>query len=238
MTRKVTKAQKALRAAGMRRASLKQTTAQRFTADELDAIPAFLRINQETRNKSWDEYWRTNPPKPNVIVPVPVVNRQLSPEAQRIVDQEAEARKIKTNNRLKALKDRCPIKDPIRNGYYWDTRRSKWMIDRFAHMKCVPKPTPGLSDEAGDDDEPCATAPRSRSKTPKPADDLTVQVKAHVHVDGAPDVKKLKVFAQLNDVWDDKYGKLNNGLQCMNVINRLRNAVRKGHAVKWPRGKK
>lgn len=68
---------------------------------------------------------------------------------------------------------------------------------------------------------------------PKPKaaiDDLGAQVSAFVDGDAA----KLKKFAQANDCWDAKYDALPSaGLRRMNVVNRLRAKVRKGHQVVW-----
>ena len=45
---------------------------------------------------------------------------------------------------------------------------------------------------------------------------------------------KLAAFAKANGCWDDKYDKLPNpGLIRMNVLNRLRAKIRKGHKVIW-----
>lgn len=70
-------------------------------------------------------------------------------------------------------------------------------------------------------------------------DDISVQVSRHVMVkddgDDKPhlDVKKLYRFAMANDCWSPDYNKLNPGMRRMNVANRLRAKVRKGHKINW-----
>lgn len=107
--------------------------------------------------------------------------------------------------------------------YRWDVRTSTWVPDGDA-------PTHRSSGliERGEMLEKLvrATAPA------KPApDDLPLQIKERFGLDAA----KLKAFALANGCWDDKYAAMPNvGLQRMNVVNRLRAKVRKGHKVKWP----
>lgn len=48
------------------------------------------------------------------------------------------------------------------------------------------------------------------------------------------DLPKLRNFAELNGVWQDKYSALNPGMQRMNIANRLRGKVRNGHEIVWP----
>lgn len=40
-------------------------------------------------------------------------------------------------------------------------------------------------------------------------------------------------FAKANDCWSDSYSALNNGMQRMNVVNRLRAKVKKGIEIVW-----
>jgi hypothetical protein len=41
-------------------------------------------------------------------------------------------------------------------------------------------------------------------------------------------------WAKDNEVWVPRYGELNQGMQIMNVTNRLRGRVRNGHKIVWP----
>lgn len=60
-----------------------------------------------------------------------------------------------------------------------------------------------------------------------PPDDMPERLKGY-------DPAALKAFAVNNGVWDDKYATLPNpGLVRMNVVNRLRAKVRKGHQIRW-----
>jgi hypothetical protein len=72
-------------------------------------------------------------------------------------------------------------------------------------------------------------APRE-AKPKAPVDDLGVRVAS------IPLGAKFKAFAQANGVWQDRYDALNPGLQRMNVVNRLRAAVKKNAVIKWPKG--
>jgi hypothetical protein len=47
------------------------------------------------------------------------------------------------------------------------------------------------------------------------------------------DLERLLAFAIANDCWVSTYARLNPGMQRMNVVNRLRAKVRKGHEVVW-----
>ena|SRR5262245_65244078 len=74
-------------------------------------------------------------------------------------------------------------------------------------------------------------APKNRSC----GDELAQLVTAHVkdEENEIVDLDKLRRFAQLNGCWVDDYKNLNPGQQRMNVGNRLRAKVRKGHEVIW-----
>jgi len=53
-------------------------------------------------------------------------------------------------------------------------------------------------------------------------DALAKQLSAHVaNKDGKVDLSKLRALAERNNVWNDKYSKLNAGMQRMTVRNRL-----------------
>lgn len=69
-------------------------------------------------------------------------------------------------------------------------------------------------------------------------DELAKLISDHVSSEGDDgevriDRVKLRRFALANGVWDPKYAHLNIGMQRMNVANRLRAKVRKGHEIVW-----
>jgi hypothetical protein len=65
-------------------------------------------------------------------------------------------------------------------------------------------------------------------------DDLAQRLKKHLTAtDGTTDLDKLRALAELNGLWRSDYGRLNPGLQRLNVGNRLRALVRQGTKVKW-----
>lgn len=69
--------------------------------------------------------------------------------------------------------------------------------------------------------------PVEKPKRTAPDDDIVDRLKAKTP-------EQLKSFAVANDVWDDKYDALPNpGLRRMNVVNRLRAKIKKGHKVAW-----
>lgn len=71
-------------------------------------------------------------------------------------------------------------------------------------------------------------------------DDFQEKMRAHLTVKDEHDKKdridldKLRALAECNEVWDDKYSRLNPGQQRMNIGNRLRARVKKGLEVVWP----
>ena len=70
-------------------------------------------------------------------------------------------------------------------------------------------------------------------------DELSGLISAHVidkdNEDGEPRVNRERLvrFAKLNGCWDERYVRLNVGQVRMNVGNRLRAKVRKGHEIIW-----
>lgn len=71
-------------------------------------------------------------------------------------------------------------------------------------------------------------------------DDLVQSIATHLKTltnpnTGKPmvDPAKLEKFARLNNVWQDGYAYLNVGMRRLNVGNRLRAKVRKGHEIVW-----
>lgn len=102
-------------------------------------------------------------------------------------------------------------------------------------------------DEDGDeDDEPVekSVVKRKYKKAYRPfkmtcGDTLAQQISAHVcEIDDEIgekriNAKKLRDFATANGVWVSTYAHLNPGMRRMNIANRLRAKVRKGHKVIW-----
>lgn len=70
-------------------------------------------------------------------------------------------------------------------------------------------------------------------------DDLAEQLREYLKVEDEEtgedrlDTTKLREFAQANGCWVPAYGKLNVGMRRLNVGNRLRAKVRKGHDIVW-----
>jgi hypothetical protein len=68
-------------------------------------------------------------------------------------------------------------------------------------------------------------------------DTIAKESKAYLTVD-TEDGPKLNLellvrWAEANGCWVESYSKLNPGMQRMNVVNRLRAKIRKGHVVAW-----
>lgn len=78
------------------------------------------------------------------------------------------------------------------------------------------------------------SADRKREFQPS---DLSLRLSAAVaDGQGRTDPEKLRAFAVSNGVWDERYAKLNVGMQRMNVGVRLRSKVGRGEKVKWRLG--
>lgn len=205
-------------------------------------IPDFLKIPQARRDAAWER----NPPK---AMPFVAVRRthELSPETQALIDAEQARKKQKSLNRLKAWKDAGSIQNGDTRGMRWNPRRCRFEPDPRYAMSCVPGEERNAEKFKPVNDEP----QQVNGQTPKhpansrpglsvsrqgggPAsiDDLGVQVSERFGTDAA----RLEAFARANQVWDDKYAALSNGLRRMNVVNRLRGKVRKGQQVVWPEG--
>jgi hypothetical protein len=73
-----------------------------------------------------------------------------------------------------------------------------------------------------------STPKQAPARAKAPVDELGVKVAS------IPLGAEFKKFAIANHVWNDKYDALNPGLRRMNVLNRLRAAIKKGYQVKWP----
>ena len=100
-------------------------------------------------------------------------------------------------------------------------------------------------DDEDDDEKKSSSIVKSKYKERyKPTDmtcgdDLSGRLRKHLVVYAADgktqtiDRQKLIKFAKANGVWDPRYLDLNSGMVRMNVANRLRAKVRKGHVVLW-----
>ena len=68
-------------------------------------------------------------------------------------------------------------------------------------------------------------------------DELAALVRRHLEVKTEEGLRidpvKLRTFAVANDCWQDRYNQLNVGMRRMNVVNRLRAKVKKGHDIVW-----
>src|SRR5262249_15773454 len=60
-------------------------------------------------------------------------------------------------------------------------------------------------------------------------DDIAVTLREYLFDDEVLNFRRLVEFAKENDCWKDEYARLNPGQIRMNVGNRLRNRIKKGH---------
>jgi hypothetical protein len=100
--------------------------------------------------------------------------------------------------------------------YRWDPNAGKWVPNGEAPTRLAS----GLVVNGN--------SPKAPAKSKAPVDELGAKVAS------IPLGAEFKKFAQANHVWNNKYDRLNPGLQRMNVVNRLRAEIKKGHQVKWP----
>lgn len=194
---------------------------QSSNADGLD-IPKFLRITKAdvpARKKRWEEFHRNNPPRP--FADTKPQEKAMDPSTLRFLremEQRDAAKKQKANGRLKQI-----IPKIDRKNMRWDARNNKFVPDRFTldGRMIVSGAVTGRITSSKPNFEEVERKPK------KAVDDLGAKVIAHTTDDGVFNADKLKKFAKANGVWDDKYASLNNGLQRMNVVNRLRNKTKK-----------
>ncbi len=68
-------------------------------------------------------------------------------------------------------------------------------------------------------------------------DDVAAAVRRHLEIKTEEGLRidpvKLQTFAKANDCWQDRYEQLNVGMRRMNVVNRLRAKIKKGHDIVW-----
>jgi len=108
------------------------------------------------------------------------------------------------------------------------------------------EPEDDVADEGSDDNNEAADEPKvERSivkrkyrklympKNRSCGDEMAHLIAEHVKEDDVLNLDKLIRFAKANDCWIDSYRKLNPGQIRMNVGNRLRAKIRKGHDVIW-----
>jgi hypothetical protein len=127
------------------------------------------------------------------------------------------------------------------------------LLGRIFGRKSKTVATDEISDDDGEDeaevedepesDEGASVVKRKYKTRYRPfkmtcGDDLAKLISDHVSSEGDDgevriDRVKLRRFALVNGVWDPKYAHLNIGMQRMNVANRLRAKVRKGHEIVW-----
>lgn len=205
--------------------------------DRKTGLPAFLVIPQAQR----DEVWRRNPPKAMPLMMLPVVTlREYKP-----LPELAAAKKARSIGKLKAWQREGAVKRckdgvlrntdgvPVR----WNPMKSRFEPERqFTRTDAGPKADKRVKDAsrraspADADLTASGSIPTPNMDRQAVSDDIVQQIKDRCGMD----VTKLKSFATANGVWDDKYASLPNpGLVRMNVVNRLRAKVRKGHAVVW-----
>jgi len=100
-----------------------------------------------------------------------------------------------------------------------------------------------VDDLEEEDDEPKSVIKRKYKERYRPhrmtnGDDTARLVGEHVKFkdeDGKMrvDQEKLEHFAKRNGCWDERYRRLNGGMRRMNIVNRLRAKLRKGHEIIW-----
>lgn len=217
---------------------------------QLDGIPAFCRIPQDVRNQAWID----NPPKP---MPQSALVVDKNYEALKQARKEAGLARLKKAAANKRARDASETVNVLAQHVY---RANSVSVADYKRIKSeLPKPSHKLLDEMLKFDgkryvmaDKLASAVEvvravkqnggkfERVKSPAPvrgaSDDLAAKVAEHCNTGGAIDLAKLKAFAKANGVWNDKYASLNNGLQRMNVVNRLRGALKKNSKlqIKWP----
>ena len=198
-------------------------------------IPPCLRLSDAVRRKAWVG----RPVRETQMIPVePARDKELRDAA------EAE-RKLRSLAKLRAAVDKKKRRDappadfnPV--DYRWNQRKNCYERNPLAFLY---KPAPVLVEQQKLMEVKDLDRPRSRSdNVPSPSvkspgrasatDDLGARVTAALeHPTFAGSLKR---FAKANGCWNDKYDKFPNpGLIRMNVVNRLRAKVRKGHKTVW-----
>jgi hypothetical protein len=192
---------------------MRLTSSQQAMVD--DGCPVGCIATPASRKRA-EEAWKRNPPRamPSFI-PKP---KPMDAEAQAIaaeIERDKKQRSLRKLQNFLQKKKQQPKVDL--KTHRWDARRNKFVLDPFA--KPAPK-NDGLVRQSSVVAKQATD--KSVSKKPKPASLI-------------PDGVDIKAFAIANAVWDAKYDKLPNpGLVRMNVSNRLRNKINKGHEVVLP----
>lgn len=211
-------------------------------------LPGCLRISAEARA----EAWRLNPSKP---MPRDAFRPFRDPEAERQKSLIRVARmKTRAANKEHALNDRAAVA----SGMVWNSTKARWEMPDYTkeQIDAMQSHTAPLSKSEIQKPSPTGrrpTQPNMQTIAPKTkeakivrntlvqaqnADAKTMDfalVELGVRVSEIAAQGSLKEFATRNGVWDDKYDALSNGLKRMNVVNRLRNRVKKDakFEIKW-----
>lgn len=205
--------------------------------DLLD-IPDFLRIPPAVRRKAWEKA----PPVVSSFVPVaPATTPPADVEAFRAADEarrkavrDAKFAKLKARKAAPIIDHDTMRWDPAKNRFVTDPYlvrvAAKGRAERLAASGVVEGPKPNLVARALQ----AALKARTPAAKSKAVDDLGAQVVNYTAPDGLFDPARLAKFAAANGIDHAKYAQLNNGLQRMNVVNRLRGLIGKGHKVVWP----
>jgi hypothetical protein len=191
---------------------------------DMSDIPAFLRITPKFEKRRIAARNAMPPAMSMRFVPEPRKTINVDPAVLAEFEALQRAKSMRSINRMKA-KQETP-KDLT--GYVWHTGLCKWVRDplisdaKLAEIKAKNDTSLVTTDRK----------PVEKSKAKGAADDLGARLAEY-----ATDDAKLKKFGLANGVWDDKYLSLPNpGLRRMNVMNRLRNKIKKdaGYKVVWP----
>lgn len=206
-----------------------------FADDDL-SIPDFLRVSEADRAKARAKQAETASPAPR-FVPAPI-DPSIAARHEAIRKEKAARKIAKLKNHLAKKNDRgAKPKDYDPDRHIWNPAKGRFEVDKLVLLReqwaeqerRAASPLVEMRNVAAgipvQTAKPAST-PRM-AKPPKQPDDLAARAATY-------DRPQLVTFAKANGCWDDKYSKLPNpGLVRMNVINRLRAKVRKGHKVIW-----
>lgn len=185
-------------------------------------LPAILvdRRRPEQQRAEWDRYWAAHPLQtfvqfaPRTALPDDVAKFKAEIEAERLTASRNRIAKMKAKQSAQVV-DHATMR--------WDPAKGRFVIDPYLVRVAATAPPEKLE----------AKRTIRSVERPKAIDDLGTRVVTHTTTDGKFDGVKLRKFAEANGVWQERYVSLNNGLQRMNVVNRLRGKVKTGHVVVW-----
>lgn len=178
-------------------------------------IPDFCRIPQDKRNKSW----LVNPPRVTPLLETKA-EKEMDPSTVAFLRAQEERDKAKSSKEKSRLKRIIP-KAELRN-MRWDAGKNKFVPNMFTATGVPIQHSGAVTSRTECKDPAIANKPKKAA-----VDDLGASVIAHTTDGGVFNAVKLKRFAVANGVWNDKYATLNNGLQRMNIVNRLRGRIKK-----------